>query len=176
MPEQFRSGQAGIELDQDLLIRQLDLVTDGAASSFVQRATQEIRGIETGAVSRWPQRTGRTAGGFSVTRSLTATAITVQLGNEQRYTWWTRWSVRTEDSLDAEADRMASRGRDPSSQQTIRDFWRRRLTRAHGLGSPTAALAGKRPWSVLVQSPARKALRTLVPQLRGDLERLAKDT
>jgi len=179
MPETYRSGVASIEVDQDQLIRLLDRTSEGAASSFIQETDQILDEIEAAAVASWPVRTGLSRRSFR--RELRLSEIRIQnvLLNDARNRWGSyaykiRWSVRTQDSLDAEADRVAARGDSPAAREAIRQYWRRRLTRKHGQGAPTARLAGRRAWLELVRKPGKKAGQTLTETLRRDLVALAQ--
>jgi len=178
--EVHQSGAARIEVDQAELLRRLDQVSDGAGTRFVQRASRVLGGLQADAVSRWPVRTGTSRGAFRVQSRITESAATVDLANTARsgrwgaYAFKIRWSVRTQASLEAEADRAADRAKDPGGAAAIRAFWRRRLTRTHGKGAPSAALAGKQPWRVLVRTPGQKAAQAMIGDLREDLDRLAR--
>lgn len=179
MPETYKSGAASITVDQDRLIRLLDRTSSGAASQFVEQTDQVLDEIEAAALASWPVRTGLSKRSFR--RELRLSEIRIQnvLLNDARNRWGSyaykiRWSVRTKESLDAEAARVAARGDSPAAREAIRKFWRRRLTKRHGQGAPTARLAGRRPWLELVRKPGKKAGKTLADTLRRDLVALAQ--
>ena len=179
MPESFRSGSAEITVDQDALIRLLDRVSSGAASSFFDRSESVLEEIEADAVTAWPVRTGRSRAAFRRERRISETRLQNALLNDARNRWGSyaykiRYSVRTKASLDAEAARVASRGETPAAREAIRAYWRRRLTRRHGEGAPNERLAGRRPWLEFVRKPGKRAGRRLTETLRDDLSALAR--
>ena len=179
MPQTFRDGAAQITVDQDALIRLLDRVSSGAASSFFSRSDVILEEIEADAVTAWPVRTGRSRAAFKRERRISETRLQNALLNDARNRWGSyaykiRFSVRTRASLDAEAVRVASRGETPAAREAIRAYWRRRLTRRHGQGAPTEALAGRRPWLEFVRKPGKKRGRRLTESLRDDLSTLAR--
>lgn len=195
----FRSGQSSITVDQADLIKKLDSVTDGAASSFIDRANDVLDTIEPPARTRWPVRTGKSKAAFGRRQKLTPDAIEVALENSAQaprwgaYAYRIRWSVRTKAGLDAEAAQMRPdsqevqdywrearaagkvKRRKPGqkSKMNLSVWWRSKLTARHGQGAPTEELAGKQPWRVLVRDPGMKQSDALVKDLQTDLAKLA---
>mgnify|MGYP003642161680 FL=1 len=169
----YKSGSAAITVADTELLKHIDRVSAGAGSTFLRRTHEALETIEGDASARWLRRTGRSAEGFIVKPTVGAEEINQSLTNAAGYAGFIRYSVRTEEGLDAEADRAATRGNTPATQDAIRRFWRNRLTRRHGVGAPSAKLAGRRLWTELVDKPGKKASKTLVKELQADLDKLA---
>ena len=182
MSETYRSGAASVTVDQDRLVDLLDRTSEGAASRFITASGGVLDRIREDAQAEWPVRTGRSLEAFRVETRINEDAIRVVLLNDARsgrwgaYAYKIKWSIRTKSSLDAEADRAAARGTTSGARSSIRKYWRRRLTRAHGEGAPSARRAGQRPWIVLVRRPskAKKTTGPLIDRLRADLALLAR--
>lgn len=180
MPEVYRSGAATVIVEQGNLRRALDRVSDGAASSFISNVDRVLDPIRDAAVQRWPVATGRSKRAFQRVHNITENHIEVAERNTARsgrfgfYAFRIRFSVRTRQSLEAEVERMAARGKTPASQDKLRQHWRKKLKKRHGDGAPTEALAGQQPWRRFMRNPANRAVRKLVPKLRQDLDRLAR--
>lgn len=179
MADTYRKGAGTIEVDQADLLATLDKVSDGAAGRFVARTSTALEEIRQGAVGRWPVKTGKSRDAFRLASAITPTAAEVRIDNAANSNGWPyavrmKYSVRTEESLDREAEAAGRRGRTPATKIERRDNWRRLLTRRHGLGAPSEALAGKSPWWAWIRRPGREALKELLPELRDDLAKLAQ--
>jgi len=178
--ETYRAGKASLTVDQDDLIRKLDTVTDGAASSFIRRSRMELEPIQKAAEPQWPVRTGESKRSFLVRHQLRQDRIDVDLANKAHqarfgfYALRIRYSVRTRASLDREISKHALRGTTPDTRAKLRQFWRRNLGERHGEGAPNAQLAGKKPWIEHVRKPGKKAGKRMTTDLRADMLRLAR--
>ena len=170
----YRSGPASIEIKDGALLASLDRVSEGAASSFIRRATSLLEGVKTGAMARWPVRSGKSRAGFSIASRLTEKEIRVSLYNSQPYAYKIRWSVRTSESIEAEIDKAAARGVSSETQAKIRKRFSRKLYAIHGKGAPDATVAGKSPWVLYVRRPSISALSAAMPDLQADLNKLAQ--
>lgn len=175
MADTYRSGSAAITVEQTAMLRLLDRVSDGAGTQFVERARAELGAIMASAVDQWPVRTGLSKSSFRLRVEITESELRVAIGNPARASTWPvhkiRWSVRTKESLDAEVRSRAAQSQNSTKSEA---YWRRELRRRHGEGAPTAALAGRQPWAVLVRTPARKAAKPMIEALRAQLAALAK--
>lgn len=175
MSTSYTSGTATIEVDQADLLRALDRVSGGAAGRFVRRATEIQEGIRADARSRWPVRTGKSRDALAIRSAITEAGAKVEIGGfGLSYMRYVHWSVRTAASLDNEAATVAQRGGDAAAQEAIRKYWRRRLTRKHGQGAPSAKEAGKYAWVTYVRTPGRAAADKLIAECRDDLAELAR--
>ncbi|MCP4733033.1 MAG: hypothetical protein GY873_02465 [Bosea sp.] len=175
MSERIDFGTVAVEIDDSGLVRHIDRVTEGSATSFIRIASRHLGEVQSDAEPLWPRRTGRSAEGFGVRSRVSGDQIRVALSNVHRHTWFVKFSVRTEASLDAEARAVASRGKSPEAQAKLLAFWRARLLGRHGKGAPLDRLTGRRAWIELVRKPAKKATRkrALVSELQTDLNKLA---
>ena len=175
MSTTYTSGESRIEVDQADLLRALDKVSGGAAGRFVRRATEIQEAIREDARSRWPVRTGKSRDALAIRSAITTAGARVEIGGfGLSYMRYVHWSVRTQASLDAEADQVAQRGNDAAAQAKIRRYWRGRLTRKHGQGGPNAREAGKYAWVTYVRTPGRAQVPLLIAECREDLAELAR--
>lgn len=115
-------------------------------------------------------------------------------GKRGLYPFGIRWSVRTKAGIQAEIaaltpesqsvqnywkaarakGQVKKRKPGQKSKYTLRQWWGAKLKKRHGQGAPSAELAGKQPWRVLVIVPGTRAGKALVEQVRADLAALAK--
>jgi hypothetical protein len=180
MSERYTSGAASITVDDAALVRLLDRVSTGAASQFIDTTSGVLEGVKTGAVARWPVRTGRSRDGFNVRARAREDTLRVSLDNDatQRgrgYAWYVRYSVRTRDSLRAQLEEAVQRGKTPEAQAAIRAHMAPRILGKSGQrGAPSPELAGVNVWARFVRRPATKAKREIVVTLREQLARLAR--
>jgi hypothetical protein len=176
-----RVGDVRIAIETDNVITTLDRLGAGAASSFVRGARTTLEGIRDEAKPRWPVRTGLSRDSFEVTTRINSGELAVSLLNTASNRWGPypykiRWSVRTKESLDAQKakrEAMIARGTSPAAQSAIRRSMRLNLWDLHGEGAPSAALAGKQPWRVLVKIPGEKQAIKLAIELQVELNTLA---
>lgn len=176
-----QAGDVRIAIDTDRVIEALDRVGAGAASSFVRGARTTLEGVRDEAKPRWPVRTGLSRDSFEVTTRISRDELSVSLLNTASNRWGPypykiRWSVRTKESLDTEIARrnaMIARGKTPAAQAAIRRSMRTSLRDLHGEGAPSAALAGKQPWRVLVRTPGEQQAVKLALELQTELNTLA---
>ncbi len=173
MPVKVRAGSAAIEVDQDDLIRQLDRVTSGAATSFVTQTEAEFGELRAAALPTWPVRTGKSRDGIMIGHQLRPDLLRVTIADAEAYTYYVKFSVRTRESIEREVEDAAARGGDGEAQAKIRRYYQRRLWRRHGKGAPTERLAGKHVWTTLIRNPARERRPMLIVRLQGDLKALA---
>jgi hypothetical protein len=109
MSERYTSGAASITVDDAALVRHVDRVSQGAASQFIDVASKALDEVKTGAMARWPVRTGSSRDGFNVRASATGDLLKVGLYNDARmprapkgYAWFIRFSVRGPEQIEAE--------------------------------------------------------------------------
>jgi hypothetical protein len=156
------AGDVVAEVDTSAAEAALRAVGARAAAAFVRSAQAELWDLAEPyrTRERWPVRTGQSADAFGTAVRERREAVGVALHNDARNRWGAyaykvRWSVRTADSLLAEARAWGARGRTPESREKLERMRLRRLHRTHGQGAPSAQLAGRQPWREL-RSPARK--------------------
>lgn len=177
--QRIGAGSVGLTIDQRSVVDAVDRVSDGAGSRFRVIATAALERLADEARAQWPVRTGRSRDAFRVVDRLTAESIAVSLVNEATaprwgfYAYKIRWSVRTRQSIDAEIRTYSERATSAEGASAAEAWARRKIERRHGKGAPSAAVAGKRPWQVLVLTPARAREADLVAEARADLARLA---
>lgn len=139
---------------------------------------------------------------FAIRTRVTETALAVDLtntatprrGKRGLYPFGIRWSIRTKAGIQAEIAALTPesqsvqdywkaarakgqvKNRKPGqkSKYTLRQWWGAKLKKRHGQGAPSAELAGKQPWRVLVMTPGTRAGKALVEHVRADLAALAK--
>lgn len=173
------SGRIGLTIDQSAVMDAADRVSDGAATRFSLLATAALERLADEARAQWPVRTGRSRDAFRVAQRITGDAVAVSLVNEATaprwgfYAYKIKWSVRTRESIDAEVRGYGARAETQAGARAAEGWARRRIERRHGRGAPSAALASRRPWQVLVLTPARAREADLVAEARDDLARLA---
>ena len=109
MSERYTSGAASITVDDAALVRHVDRVSQGAASQFIDVASKALEEVKTGAMARWPVRTGRSRAAFDVRASVRREKLTVGLYNDAKmprapkgYAWFVRFSVRGPEQIEAE--------------------------------------------------------------------------
>jgi hypothetical protein len=179
VPKRFNSGNATIAVDDAAVVGLLDRVSDGAASQFINTTSAVLEDVKTGAVARWPVRTGASRDGFTVRTRLGDNQIQVQLYNAatQRgrgYAWYVRYSVRTRESLQRQLEGIVARGKTQESRAALRAHWAPRiLGRSGQRGAPSAELAGKNVWARFVRRPARAAAEEVTESLQQQIQRLA---
>lgn len=189
-----------IVVDVKPLERHARAVVDGAVASFVSGAEKVLGAVQTGAVARWPVLTGASRAAFALRREIDSKRVSVAELNAEKYAYLIRWSKYTAESLERRAQLEArpiedymARGRTPEAQAQIEkwalgklarlkmepgetplDAMRRKLHKRHGRGAPSADVAGKNPWSVLVRRPAKAAESAFVESMRAQLAILAQ--
>ena len=183
MPETFTDGHVSIQLDQDALTRQLDRVTNGAASGFINAAKATLEPIKAGAISRWPVATGRSRESFVIWSRISGDRIDVGLGNTATgkkgfpYPSRLRWSVFLRPTVEknlAEREKFMARGNSPEARTALGHRWDQTERLTSSAGAPSAQVAGKKPWNRLVRTPGKRAAPALVDAARADLNRLAQ--
>ena len=177
-----RAGSAVLTVDQQNVIDTIDRVSEGAGSRFRSAATAALEEIADTARARWPVRTGRSRQAFQVYSTVQGDAVAVTLANTATapkwgyYAYKIKWSVRTRDSIDAEVRSYGAKATTAEGRAAGEAYGRRRLERKHGKGAPTAELAGKQPWRVLVRTPFETGEQALITTAQADLDRLAGAT
>lgn len=112
MPDTYTSGGASITVDDAAVVRVLDRVSDGAATTFIDTTSRLLKGIEANAVSKWPVRTGASKRGFQVRADVGDNRVQTRLLNTatgptgRGYAWFVRYSVRTRRGLQREIDQV----------------------------------------------------------------------
>jgi len=195
-----KSGKATVKFDNTDVLAIADRILDGAPSRFIGASRGILSPIQSNAERRWLKRSGNSARAFFMSQRVTPDRLSVSINNDVtdrgfQYAFAVKHSIRTRASLDAEAAAFAGGGqtrgggdedrikvqrhlrwrlkRAPTSEE-MNTEWRRRLTRNHGLGAPSASLAGRNLWGLYVRTPARKGEALLIRTVRDDLTKLAK--
>jgi len=177
-----KDGAATVKIDMREAIALRDRISNGAATRFVDNATDILTPIKDKAKTGWPvalRKSNNSARSFFMATRITDTRLAVSIRNNasdrgREYAFKVRYSVRTKASIDAEIARFASGGKTPATQEKIRAFWTKKLHDKHGEGAPSAALAGRNLWSLRVFQPAKKGRKELIKRSRQDLIELAK--
>ncbi len=170
-----------VKIHDAALVATLDRVTDGAASSFIRRTVPLLERIQTHAVSRWPVSASKrkhsrdcfevrqTIGNAEIRTALVNTASVPRWG---AYAYKIHWSAFTREEI-VEITRKRLAGSPPAFiDQTIARMsagWNR-----SGRRFPSKDETSKMPWIYLVRTPAKKAMREIMPDLQADLLRLAR--
>ncbi len=175
---EVRVGEARIRMEVLGVVEQLDRITEGAASQFVRASSATLSRIKGDAVQRWPVRTGLSRDSFEIDSDIKSEEIEVSLANDARNRWGSyaykiRWSVRTEDSIRRQIEQEAGKAKDPRGRAAAAKWWAARLMARHGKGAPSAAMAGRQPWRVLVRTPGEAAAKPLAKELQTELDKLA---
>ena len=170
-----------VVVDTAPIERHTKAVMDGAVADFTAGATEVLTRVQTGAMARWPVATGRSRDSFVVRSEVGQRRVSVVIANKQSYTYkmhWSRYTVQQVDELKRKAvpvEAAVARGNSPAAQAKIRKWAASRdPVKRHGTGAPSAALAGKRPWQVLVQRPAEDAKTAFAGRMQAQLLILAK--
>ena len=177
-----RAGSAALTVDQQAVIVAIDRVSEGAGSRFRIAATAALEDIADAARSRWPVRTGRSRDAFVVASTVTGDAVAVTLANTATaprwgfYAYRIKWSVRTKESIDAQVRGYGANATTAEGREAAEAFARKRIERQHGKGAPSAEVAGKQPWRILVLGPSKGAEQALITTAQADLDRLAGAT
>ena len=201
MAETYRSGRAAVTIEQRQLLTQIDRITEGAGTSFLDAARASLTTTTEEAAPRWMEKTGATKRAFVIRDDISpdrvsVTALNTATNRGVAYPYKARFSVRLKSELDAEAQRIgrgvtqtdaervslkwmailfAAKHKRRATGAELAIRWRSMLTRNYGTGAPSEALAGKNAWSVLVRKPAKTRERRLVDVIRADLAKLAGD-
>lgn len=178
MSQSYQEGMARVDVAVEAAVVAIDRVTEGAASSFVRQGRATLKQIQTAAEARWPVRTGLSRRSLTIATSITPDLLAVSMRNTATNRWGSyaykiRWSVRTEAELTRELEAKVQRGATPAAQAALARYWQRRIQGVHGQGAPSAELAGKQPWRVLVLAPGEQRRMALADALRADLSKLA---
>jgi len=173
------SGKATITFGDAALLRTVDQVSGGAASSFLETVRPTLARIMETARSRWPVRTGLSRDEFQLAESVTDTEVRSSIVNPAQVARWGYYAYKIHFSRYTSADltkwieEREARGTTPENQARIRAYAAIRSRKTHGRGAPDEASVGKNVWSIFVRKPAKDALSELLPKLRADLDRLA---
>jgi hypothetical protein len=184
MPETFTDGNASIKLDQSTLIRQLDKVSKGAATTFVREARATTEALKVGAVARWPVATGLSRDSFRIFSRVHGDRLEVGLTNDAtaasdgaRYPFMLKFSVFTDSTVKrnlSEREKAVARGSTPEKRDRIGEWWDRNERLTSSTGAPSARAAGKKPWNRLVRTPGRRQGKQLAVTLRDQMTALAR--
>jgi hypothetical protein len=182
MPETFTDGNASIKLDQSTLIRQLDKVSKGAASSFIREAKATTEALKVGAVARWPVADGLSRDSFRVFSRVHGDRLEVGLTNDAtnkgaRYPFMLKFSVFTDSAVKrnlSERAKAIARGSTPAAKAGIGWWWDQNERLTSSTGAPSARAAGKKPWNRLVRTPGKRQGKQLVMTLRDQMTELAR--
>ena len=201
MAETYRSGRAAVTVEQRQLLTQIDRITEGAGTSFLDAARASLTTTTEEAAPQWMERTGATKRSFVIRDDISpdrvsVTALNTATRSGVAYPYKARFSVRLASELDAEVARIergitqtdderttlkwmatlfAAKHKRRATGADLAHRWRVMLTRNYGTGAPSEAYAGKQAWSLLVRRPAKRRERRLIEVLRADLDRLAGD-
>lgn len=169
-----RDGDATVRVHDAALLKALDRISDGAATSFFRRTGSRLQPILETDRREWPRgkkKHPRSADRFFLSKRIGDKELRHGIGNRASYAYYIRWSIYTADSFRSDEAAWVARGKSPEAQEGLRRGWKKmhKLTAV----APSARLAGRSPWVTLVRTPARRALRELLPDLRADLRKLA---
>lgn len=174
-----QSGVATIRIDDGELLKVIDKISESAGTTFIAASRAVLEKIHGDAMDKWPVRSGLSKKSFAITEEITQDYIKVSLGNTATNAWGAyaykiRWSIWTAADLRAKVEEAASNAKSEPAAQAIRVHMAAKLRRLHGDGAPSEDLVSKRPWTVLVGAPQKKATKSLVKQLQDSLGRLGK--
>jgi hypothetical protein len=175
-----KAGPGEVKFLDAGLLAMLDHVSGGAASRFTGRVRPRLEAIMGGAVERWPVKTGESKRGFSIRETATPDQIRVEIVNAAKNARWGAYAYKIRYSAFSRAERieltrkrMAEKGASPAAISSVIagmvSAWNRK-----GRVFPSQAEAGLSPWVLHVRTPAKAAMRELLPDLRADLAALAK--
>ncbi len=110
MAETYRSGRAAVTVEQRQLLTQIDRITEGAGTSFLDAARASLTTTTEEAAPQWMERTGATKRSFVIRDDISpdrvsVTALNTATNEGFAYPYRVRFSYRTAQSLEAEVSR-----------------------------------------------------------------------
>lgn len=168
-------GMVSCTIDESELVRLVDRLHKGAATSFLRRTADKLDPIYASFDALVPVRTGlfrsSTRRVVEVRPEELISAIETTADNGRiRYA---RFSRYTAEEMRAKVDDGATAAKDGAAAQRARRGYGAILRKRHGKGAPTPALRGKYVWATLVAGPFRRGNAKLAVELDADLTRLA---
>ena len=174
------SGKCKIIVQDERILKSIDSVSDGAASSFLSTVRPTLEAVMTSAQSRWPVRTGTSKAAFQIVEEASETTVKASIYNPASIARWgfyaykVKYSAWTAADITTAIEEAAAKGTTPAAQAAIRRYTAIKLKLRHGRGAPDEASQGKNVWTLLVRAPVKAGLAPLLPKLQADLMKLTK--